>query len=155
MTIDAIQIVAFITFLGGAFAAVTVCFLRWRFRKEVVRASHWKRFMDDFRSMEETVDATARTEHQVRLAYEDLTHRLRSVVTEKEQLHDKLTSLQTDLAVVTNEATLLVDGLRDNEERWSSVPQPLLWLYSVPEQYCSDLHQWQRQRLKWSPTGVH
>ena len=76
--------------------------------------------MDDFRSMEETVNATASIEHQVRLAYEELTNRLNSVSTENEQLHDQLQSLQTDLAVVTTEATLLVNGLRDNEERWAS-----------------------------------
>lgn len=76
--------------------------------------------MDDFGSMEETVNAAASTEHQARRACEELTNRLSSVTTENAELHDQLQSLQTDLAVVTNEATLLVNGLRDNEERWAS-----------------------------------
>lgn len=112
--------VAFVAFFGGALAAATICFLRWRFRKQVVPSSYWMRLMDDFRSMEETVNTTASTEQQVRLAYEELSGRLISVTTDNEQLHDQLQSLQTDLAVVTNEATLLVNGLRDNEERWAS-----------------------------------
>lgn len=120
MSIAAMATVVFVAFLGGAVVAVTACFLRWRFRKQIVPSTYWTRLMGDFRSMEETVNATASTEHQVRLANEELTHRLTSVSTENEQLHDQVRSLQTDLALVTNEATLLVDGLRDNEERWAS-----------------------------------
>lgn len=113
-------IVAFAAFVCGAVLVATVCFLRWRFHKQIVPSSYWKRLMDDYGSMEQAVNASASSEFQVRLAHDELASHHAAITNENKLLNDQLQSLQTDLALVTNEATLLVDGLRDNEERWAS-----------------------------------
>ncbi|NNF55321.1 MAG: hypothetical protein HKN03_12885, partial [Acidimicrobiales bacterium] len=119
MRIDAMPIVAASTFFAGAVAAVTVCSLRWRFRKHVVPSAYWRRLTDDYRLMEETVAASTSAQARDRTAYDELANRLKSANDENEQLRQQLQSLQNDLAEVTNEAALLVDGLHDNEERWT------------------------------------
>lgn len=102
----------------GVALALTVAFLRWRFRRKVVSGKEWDELVSGYVEMERTVSKVdrERTESVAELA--TISGRLEEAIEENNQLRSRLRNLEGNLENVTREATMLVNGLRDNERRW-------------------------------------
>lgn len=105
-------------FLVGVFVATAVTFLRWRMGKKVVPRKLWSRMVDGYVALERAHRQLETSTADSQMAYEALLDRLDISNQENSALYQRLQALESHLDTVTAEATTLVTGLKDNEQRW-------------------------------------
>ncbi len=106
--------------LSNAFVigAASVAFLRWRMGKKVVSREFWKRLVDGYVTLERSFHELNSRQDDSLVAYQAISDRLDRSNQENHALQQRLQALESYLNSVTDEATTLVNGLKDNEQRW-------------------------------------
>ena len=108
-----------IAFTLGASVAAIVAFRRWRRGKKVVPREFWTRMVDGYVALERSYRHLNSAQSDSQIAHRATSDRLELRVQENRALHERLLSLEEHVENVTSEATSLVTGLKDNEQRWA------------------------------------
>ncbi len=105
-------------FLLGAGIATAVTFRQWRWGKKVVPRQFWTRMVDGYVALERSHRKLQTATADTQVAHDAISDRLDLSNQENSALYARLQALEAHLDNVTAEATTLVSGLKDNEQRW-------------------------------------